>query len=145
MTPVTVTLPLKLTNPLNGSWGHWSVKARARKAIRHAVALALHGPLADLQYRLACEDADSIETPADDNLARTRLVSYLTQVRLTVTRIAPRSLDRHDGLPASAKPVVDAVADVLRINDADPRLVVSYAQERGAAKQYAVRISVEAR
>lgn len=57
-----------------------------------------------------------------------------------VTRFAPsEGLDRHDGLPASQKHVVDGVADALGIEDNDPRVSWSYAQVKGP---YGVQIHI---
>lgn len=62
---------------------------------------------------------------------------------VTVVRIAASNgLDPHDGLPAACKPVVDAVADALGIDDRDPRVGWCYEQRRG--KRYGVEIRVEA-
>ena len=61
---------------------------------------------------------------------------------VTVTRIAPRALDPHDNLPSSVKATVDAVAEWLGVDDADPRVKFVSAQERGASKYYGVRIEV---
>ena len=63
---------------------------------------------------------------------------------VTLTRIAPRELDRHDNLSASMKACADGVADFLGINDRDPRVTWRYAQEKGKPREYAVRIEVEA-
>ena len=61
---------------------------------------------------------------------------------VTLTRIAPRALDG-DNLQASFKNCRDAVADRMDIDDADPRVTWRYAQEKGAPKEYAVRIEIE--
>lgn len=60
---------------------------------------------------------------------------------VTLVRIAPRSLDT-DNLAGGFKSVRDGIADWLGINDNDPRVTWLYAQERGAPKQYAVRVEV---
>jgi hypothetical protein len=46
-----------------------------------------------------------------------------------------------DGLQASAKHCRDAVADFLKVNDADPRITWVYQQTK--AKDYSVLITVE--
>jgi hypothetical protein len=48
-----------------------------------------------------------------------------------------------DNLQASFKNCRDAVADRMDIDDADPRVTWRYAQEKGAPKEYAVRIEIE--
>lgn len=54
-----------------------------------------------------------------------------------VIRIAPRLLDQHDNLAASAKALIDGIADGLGINDRDPRVEWVVSQEKGEA---AVRV-----
>ena len=54
-----------------------------------------------------------------------------------VVRVAPRLLDQHDNLAASAKAVIDGIADGLGINDRDPRVEWVVSQEKGKA---AVRV-----
>ena len=61
---------------------------------------------------------------------------------ITITRIGPRELDS-DNLAGSAKHVRDGIADWLMINDRDKRLQWKYAQEKGAPKEYGVRIRVQ--
>lgn len=59
-----------------------------------------------------------------------------------LTRIAPsRGLDS-DNLPPSMKHVRDGIADWLGIDDRDPRVTWTYAQERGSPKHYAVRVEI---
>lgn len=60
----------------------------------------------------------------------------------TLTRIAPRPLDC-DNLAASFKSTRDGIADRLGVNDRDPRIQWVYRQERGAAKEYRVRMQFE--
>lgn len=111
---ILVTIPLRLSNPLNSSHGHWATKARPRKAQRLAAALAL----------------------------RTKVIGVTLPVTVTVTRIAPRKLDAHDGLGAACKGVIDGVADALGVRDDDPRITWRLAQRRGGPWQYAVEIEV---
>lgn len=71
---------------------------------------------------------------------------YWPAWRITLTRIAPRPLDEHDGLPSSCKAIVDEIVSQLGLpNDRDPRLSFEYRQERGAPKTYAVRVRIEKR
>lgn len=62
---------------------------------------------------------------------------------VTITRIAPRTLDS-DNLAAGCKGVRDGIADRLGVKDNDPRVTWHYKQARGRAKEYAVRIEIEA-
>ncbi len=123
---ISVTIPLKTTNPNNGSQG-WSrnasyAKARRRKAQRLDAFDAVTRPLGQL--------------PAAFGF---RLL--LRPVVATITRIAPSSgLDPHDGLGAALKGAIDGVADALGLkNDRDARVTWVLAQERGP---YGVRIEI---
>lgn len=62
---------------------------------------------------------------------------------VTLTRIAPRELD-DDNLRSGFKALRDGIADRLGVNDNDPRVRWEYGQERGAPKQYAARVTIEA-
>jgi len=62
-------------------------------------------------------------------------------VAITITRIAPRMYDKDNNV-ASLKATIDAIAEWLNVDDRDPRITWTYAQERGAPKAYAVRIEV---
>ncbi len=111
---ILITLPLKLPNPLNGSHQHWAVKAKLRAKLRGAVLLSV------MQYR-----------------QRIRL-----PVVVTITRIAnSNGLDPHDGLPASCKPVVDAIAEAMGIDDREPRGTWRFDQRRGRAFGCEIRIT----
>lgn len=60
---------------------------------------------------------------------------------ITLTRIAPRMLDAHDGLPASFKGLVDGICDRLGVKDNDSRLTFKYAQRKGAPKEYGIEMN----
>ncbi len=120
---LVIALPLRLTNPLNGSHKHWAVKARARKEHRSTVALALNAPLSAFREIIV------------------RQAGGAKSLLVTVIRVAPRQLDPHDGLPASCKGVVDGIADALDIDDRDPRIMWTYDQKKGSRpNQYGVEI-----
>lgn len=61
---------------------------------------------------------------------------------ITLTRIAPRSLDS-DNLASGCKAARDGIADWLRVDDGDKRIEWRYVQVRGAPKQYALRIDIK--
>ena len=63
---------------------------------------------------------------------------------VTMTRIAPRALDG-DNLQSGFKALRDGIAKRLGVDDADPRVEWRYDQARGKAKEYAARVTVEAR
>lgn len=58
---------------------------------------------------------------------------------VTLTRVAPRSLDDHDNLRMALKAVADGVADWLGVDDRDPSVKWKYAQRPGRER---VEISV---
>lgn len=68
---------------------------------------------------------------------------------VTLTRIAPRSLDEEDNLPAALKCAKDAVADILVPNlapgraDGDKRISWHFKQEKGEKREYALKIELE--
>lgn len=111
---ITVTIPMRLVSVANMR-EHWATKATRAKSQR-ILAWA--------------------ELKAADKAPR-----LLGPVIVTMTRIAPRSLD-DDNLRASLKAVRDGVADWLQVNDNDSRVRWEYGQERGKPKTYAVRIEV---
>ena len=114
-------LPIRTVNSLN-TREHWSKRAKRAKAHRNGVAMvvrAAHGG---------------------------RELKPSGALTVTLTRIAPRALDGHDGLPASLKACVDGVADALGLaNDRDARVTWLYSQRRGKPRQYAVELLLEVR
>jgi hypothetical protein len=60
---------------------------------------------------------------------------------VTLTRIAPRALD-DDNLRGALKATRDEVAAWLLVDDRDPRVTWTYAERRGAVREYAVEVSV---
>jgi hypothetical protein len=110
------TIPLETVNPLNRR-EFWAARAKRARNARASTFYALKQAKAP----------------------------HALPLTVTVTRIAPRPLDGHDGLPASLKGVVDGIADYLLLkSDADPRLTIRYAQERAGVREYGVRITMEA-
>ncbi len=69
-------------------------------------------------------------------------------LKINLTRIAPRMLDIGDNLPMSFKTIRDQIAANLRPNlapgraDDDERLVWGYHQEKGKPKEYAIKILI---
>jgi hypothetical protein len=61
---------------------------------------------------------------------------------VTLTRVGPRRLD-DDNLAGGFKAVRDEIARILNVDDGDPRVTWRYEQERGAPKQYAIRVKIE--
>lgn len=110
-------IPIRLVSLANQR-EHWS--RRAARAQRHkGLVEAIVGPI----WRQG-----QLELP----------------LTVLITRIAPRRLDS-DNLAISAKSIRDGVADMIGIDDADPRVIWLYDQERGGVKEYAVRIEISER
>lgn len=81
---------------------------------------------------------------ADVHVAmRAAKMPYAVPCVVTLTRIAPRTLDG-DNLQAGCKAARDAVALYLAVDDADPRVEWRYGQEKGGPKEYALRVSINA-
>lgn len=124
---------LRTVSEANSSENRW-VKAKRHKIQKGKVKVAMRTqrPLANLpEHR-------------DDNSDITHC-----NIRVIVTRIAPRSLDCQDNLPCSLKYVVDSIAEELtgdyrpgRADGAD-WIKWEYKQEKGKPKEYAVRIEIE--
>lgn len=110
----SVTLPIKVKSPMNGSHGHWRAQADDRKRQRTIV-----------KWGLA-----ECERPA-------------LPVVVTLTRIGVRDLD-DDNLAAGFKSVRDEVAAWLGCGDGkkDP-ITWRYEQRRGAKGEYAITITIE--
>jgi hypothetical protein len=121
MTPVVVTLPLRLVSEANAHehWRHRQKRAREHHAVVNMVATV---PMRDAAMHL----------------------HRGTDLVVTITRVAPRMLDS-DGAVISGKYVRDAIAKLLGINDNDPRVEWRYAQRKGKVREYAVEIKVEAK
>lgn len=121
---IRVTLPLKVTNPLNGqmgiSRGAMFRKAAERKEQRRIAGLAVRAALNETW----------VAPP------------YV----ITLMRVAPSEGLDEDNLMASMKSVRDGVTDALGLkNDRDPILTWKYDQWHGRPKHYAVVVEIEAR
>lgn len=62
---------------------------------------------------------------------------------ITLTRIAPGTLDREDNLTAGFKAVRDGIADALGLDDRDGRLRWHYEQVKRGPKVYGVLVQLE--
>lgn len=103
---------------------HWAVRHRRRKAQRQAARLLF---AAAIRF----------------NRALLLWSENMGTLVITLTRIAPRMLDGHDNLSSSLKATVDGIADALRVDDKDERIMWRYAQRKGKPKEYAVEVEVE--
>jgi hypothetical protein len=120
MRTVAFVLDIKTVNELNRH-EHWRVRAKRAKK-QHGLAMLV--------------TASKMPWP------------WLWPVTVSLTRLSPsKGLDAHDGLPASQKFIVDGIAEALGVDDADPRITWTYAQERGPGGSatntgYAVRVAI---
>ena len=138
-----IVVPIKLESEANPRrHGHWAQKSARVRGQRQAVTAAFIDAGAHVEVH-------ALVTPK-----KTRWVSRWKgtpacsvppfAVVVTITRVAPRALD-DDNLARSAKAVRDQVAELLGVDDRDPRVTWRYAQERGAPNAYACSIAIEAR
>lgn len=117
---VAFAVRVRTHNRLNGTHGHWSTIAKARRTERTATAMAWYSAMG----------------PG---------VRPVLPVLVTLTRLSPgsRPMDEPDGLSSALKSIRDEVARHLGVDDADPRITWKYAQER--AKEHGVRVAIVAR
>jgi hypothetical protein len=71
-----------------------------------------------------------------------RWVIFPLPLVVTLTRIGPRKLDT-DNLASGFKGVRDQIAAILCCDDGNPELEWRYAQDRGAAHEYAIRVTID--
>lgn len=109
-----IVIPIRIES-VDNLREHWS--KRAKRAYEHREAVWWHLKAAKAPHALPCV--------------------------VTLTRIAPRSLDGHDNLRSGLKAACDGVTDwLLAKTDADPRIEWRYAQERGRPHEYALRVEI---
>ena len=110
----TVTVPGLVMKNLTNQREHWSDSAGRARLQRTQSAMMTRLKLQTRGVRSAVEQA----------MGNGGLVVH-------ITRIAKRSLDEGDNLPASAKHVRDGVSDALEVDDADKRVSWTYEQKAG--------------
>ena len=115
MTTKTIRLPLRTVSEAN-SHEHWRTRQKRAKTQR-GLARQL------TEYQLI------------------PVRRWFVPAAVKITRIAPRALDS-DNLAVSQKHVRDGVADALGIDDGDPSITWSYAQQKGNPREYAVIVEV---
>lgn len=112
------TLPIRTQTECN-TGGHWAPKARRAKEQRETTCLVIQSMLPKQKL--------------PDG-------AFVT---VTMTRIAPTSLDVGDNLNSSFKHIRDGIADVIGWDDKDPRYTWKYDQRKGWPKEYAVNVKIE--
>lgn len=118
MSSITINVPIRIES-LNRTYSeHWRKRANRNTSHRAAVWFSLK----------------AAKAPHD-----------LLPCTVTLTRIAPRSIDQHDNLRAGCKSAVDAVADWLDVDDASALVEWRYEQRRGKPKEYAALIEIAPR
>ncbi|HEY6459542.1 MAG TPA: hypothetical protein VIY73_05300 [Polyangiaceae bacterium] len=124
MSHITISLPIRTTNPLNGQTGNSRFAAIIRTKQRH-------------------ETRSCVRLHVYAELARSA-VSLPVSVR--ITRLSAGTLDAWDGLPGALKPVVDAVADAFGVRDDDARITWEKPEQRKCPRgSYGLEIHIEAR
>lgn len=139
---IVIRLAEPIRNRANGTeaHAHWSKRTGPARDLRDLVFTVASGaPLRDFYARWRVRNDRAFPELRADAWIRGDLDVLLT-------RIAPRELDEHDGLPNAFKPVVDALTDALgRASDRDPTLVWRYAQRRGEVREAGIEILIEPR
>lgn len=118
---LSVSIPLRLGAALN-SREHWRARSAAT---RHERAIS----------RIVLGSRDR------DHFARALEREPSLRIDVELVRVAPRLVDS-DNLQGQFKAVRDGVADFLGIDDATPRIVWRYEQERRRPKEYLVEIRI---
>jgi hypothetical protein len=122
---IKFTIPVKTTNPLNGSQGRTRgavlAKAAQRKKQRNAARLCGLAGIYNQRPEL-------LRLP-------------FRSAALMLTRVSAGTLDT-DGLAASLKSIRDGLADCLGVADNDPRVTWSYAQRKGKRREYSVEVEI---
>ena len=114
-----MVIPLRLVSELNVR-EHWGARAKRRKHQRQTTRL---------MWEVRRRETTGPTMPSPP-------------CTVTITRCAPRAFD-DDAAVSSAKGVRDELADILGVNDNDPRVtwVVKQRQDKG----YGVLVEIEAR
>lgn len=94
---------------------HWTARSLRRRLQRTAMTVFLKNALQGRSIQLPC--------------------------LVKLTRIGPKAMDS-DNLAGSQKGLRDAIAQVLGVDDGDPRIKFDYAQEAIGRREYNVRVSI---
>lgn len=117
---VNLKIPMKTVSESNRTSEHWTKKAKRHKKQQQVIRYILN----------------TQEKPP-----------YFP-VKVTLTRIAPRSLDSHENLPMAFKWITDAISDWLIPGlakgraDSDKRIQWEFEQQKGNVREYAILITI---
>jgi len=109
---VKIYIPVRTRTPGNGR-RHWAVDAKEARSQRNISMLAI----------------TSIRSKRPD-----------FPVRVTLTRISPKNMDKHN-LPGALKHVIDGIADAYNVDDGDDGWEFVFNQEKG--KVHGVDVLIE--
>jgi len=115
-----IKIPLKTVSEANTSSEHWTKKHKRHKKQKLVVQTFLR------------PHKENIHLPC----------------HITLTRIAPRKLDKDENLPMSFKYIKDYICDFITPGlqagraDENPDLSFSFGQEKGKPKEYAIIIEI---
>jgi hypothetical protein len=118
MAKITCEIPIRTVSELNCT-EHWTKKAKRHRQQKFFVREALKHAIK--QVTLPC--------------------------KVTVTRLAERTLDAHDNLPGSLKYCLDSICELLRPDlapgkaDDSKDIIIAYAQSKQA--KMGIRIEIE--
>lgn len=135
---LTIRVPVRLESEANVH-GHWSGKARRAKDVRQAVTAA---------FVDAGEPVHVVQVVAKKSGAVRTCPRFARQPALPLvvflTRIAPRELDGDNAVRAM-KAARDQVAELLGIDDRDPRVTWRVDQRKGGVGEYGLEIALAPR
>jgi hypothetical protein len=117
--PISVVVPVRIESEMNKR-EHWTKRKKRFDTQRFLVRVGIAGAKKDPRWGFTDQPP------------------YV----VTMTRIAPRPLDS-DNLASGFKAVRDEIAQILKLDDGDPRIDWVYAQARGRTKEYAIRVRIE--
>ena len=138
---VTIVIPIRTENPLNGSHRHWAVRARVRREQRQTVGLVMAGALRADGFSLPPETPP--QSRQDALGTRFGGGGLPRVIRVEIARLAPSSGLDDDNLRAALKSVRDGIADAMGTDDRDPRIEWAYTQRRSERGNWAVEIRIE--
>ena len=113
----------------------WSVTLTVPVVVKSEMNLREHWAA---RHRRFAKQAEAVKMVS--LLSRIDLMQLAVPLRITLTRLGGKGLDS-DNLAGGFKGIRDAVANLLMMDDADPRLTWVYRQEPGGLQ--GVRITLE--